>query len=339
MNLIKNLKLKTKNLRVQRTLLLTLYTAILMLPVTAGAEGSPIKISISPAISEYRLDPGEEGSQEINVNNPSDKTIALRVYVQNFLSSDFYGGLSFNNEESGDYTAKNWILLDKQNMVVEPGKTTKLRYRVVVPENAEPGDHYGIIFFETISHNDPFSESAIGINGRVGALQLITVSGEILEKGKVLGAVSSEKCTGVQCSFRTDFLRNWGPVPFEFKFENTGNIHTKVSGKIEIFNILGMKVGEVPIAEENILAGGTKIFEEKWLREPLFGYYKAKLTVVYGSMQVQDRAVVRFIGFPWIFCLPFAGMVLSYTAIRKIRKRNRVRSLVYREKHIDTNSS
>ena len=156
------------------------------------------------------------------------------------------------------------------------------------------------------------------ISARVGAIFLGTVSGQILEKGGVLGWTSSDKCSGFGCSVSTKKFREWGPVPYEFKFENTGNVHVKVKGKIEIYNLFGKKVAELPVDEQTVLPDSARIFTSTWLREPLFGFYKARLSISYGSLNVTDKAETSFFAFPLKVFLGLIVLVLIFIFFKKI---------------------
>jgi hypothetical protein len=198
-------------------------------------------------------------------------------------------------------------------------------YTTSIPKEAEPGGHYATIFFEYVNTSEISDNTTVDISERVGALVFITVSGQIFEKGQVLGAKSSNKCSGVQCSFKTARFREWGPVPFEFRFENTGNIHVKAKGKIEIYNLFGRKVGEIPVAEKTVLPKSTRFFDSKWLREPLFGYYTANLTINYGTLDVTEKAKTSFIVIPWKIVLGFVVLALFVVLFTRFKKKKRAR--------------
>ena len=127
----------------------------------------------------------------------------------------------------------------------------------------------------------------------------ITVRGDNIEQGQVLGASTAGTCSGLACSFKTAAFREWGPVPFSFNFENTGNVHVRVTGKIEVTDMFGRKVGGIPTPEETVLPSSTRNFSATWLRDVLFGRYVAKLTVTYGAARRSQTATVVFWAIPW----------------------------------------
>jgi hypothetical protein len=295
----------------------------LFVPYFTFASENDLTLALSPIIMEVKVDPGSSQIQKIGVNNKSSKAQGIRVYAQNFFASDEFGGVTFDNSSSSSYTAKDWLNFQKNNLVLAPKEQENLVFTIQAPKKAEPGGHYAVVFFEPIESPELSQNSSLGVTGRVGALLFITVSGQILEKGRVLGASSSDKCSGVSCSFKTKRFREWGPVPFEFRFENTGNIHVKVKGKIEIYNIFRQKIAEIPVDEKTVLPKSIRYFEAKWLREPLFGRYTAKLAITYGSLRVTDQAQTSFWAIPWKILSGFAilGLIFTFFVRQKRKKR------------------
>lgn len=312
----------------RRLFLLTLYIAIILTyPIFGYAEQNQSNaITVSPAINEIKINPGQAKIGEMVIINPTDSPLALRVYALSFEPADLFGTLKFVDNK--EVTAlPSWLSFDKQ-LLVPPKQSKKFKYKIDTPKEAEPGGQYASLFFETINllEEEAEKDNDTRITKRVGALFMVTVNGDIRETGRVLGASSSDKCSGLDCSFDAKKLREWGPVPFTFKFENTGNVHVKVRGKIEIFNIFRQKVGEIPVDEKTVLPEATRQLDATWLREPLFGYYRAKLTINYGTYNSQDKAEVWFFAFPWkiaILCLIVVTALLYY---RKRKKRKRART-------------
>ena len=317
-----------------KKLFLTLLIATIFLPLGSFAN-QETNLSISPIIVEKKIDPGKSAQEVLTVLNKSSKPMAVKVYAENFSAADEFGGMVFDTEDNGEYTLKSWVKFDKSNLIINPKSSEKVTITVDIPTNAEPGGHYGVVFFEPVIPKDSPDKSSLGISSRIGALFFVTASGEILEKGRVLGATSADKCSGVQCSFKTARFREWGPVPFQFKFENTGNVHVKVKGKIEIYNLFGMKVGDVAVDEKTVLPKSTRYFDVKWLREPLLGYYKAKLILNYGSLNVTDRAQVGFWAFPWkiaLIVLAFAVTIYFFWTRRRKKRARLNKNGLQREK-------
>jgi hypothetical protein len=263
------------------------------------AEDTPISIGVSPAISDIKISSGKKVTKTILVTNNGTDALAIRSYAENFEAANPFGGIKFSTDTTTQYSSMTWLDIKDKNMIIDPGQKKELTIVIDCPKDAEPGGHYSVVFLEPVGAVSSGDNSNVGISQRVGALLFITVEGNNKESGQVLGASTSDKCIGVQCSFKSDPFLEWGPVPFTFTFENTGNIHVKASGTIEIFNNFGKKVDEIPVDEKTVLPGSKRTFEAKWLREVLLGKYTAKLTVRYGSGNSVQRATTSFFVLPW----------------------------------------
>lgn len=311
-------------------LLATLVIALLFPFTTFAATAADVGLTVAPSIINADIGAGESQKRDITVVNNGLSPVAMNVYVENFAASDIYGGVSFNTDTSPTYSALTWVKLSEKKLVLGSGQSQKIDYTIKVPENAEAGGHYAVIFFEPVHGVEQSAGSSVGVSQRVGALLFITVDGDITEAGQVLGASTTDKCSGVQCSFKTAPFREWGPVPFVFQYENAGNVHVRVSGKIQIFNTFGKQVGEVPVAEKTVLPGTTRQFEANWLREPLLGKYTARLTLTYGASNSEVRAITTFWAFPWKLALLVLGAITTgialYTIVVRLRKKKRNKS-------------
>ena len=77
-------------------------------------------------------------------------------------------------------------------------------------------------------------------------LIFVTVPGSNLQKGKILNFTGPK------------FVQK-GPVDFKIKFENTGTVHFEPKGIITLANMLGKKVGEIPVSSQVVLPRGCEI--------------------------------------------------------------------------------
>lgn len=295
----------------------------LVAPV-ARAEDVPVTLGVSPAISEILINRGQSVQRDLLVENKAATPVALRVHSENFEASDPYGAITFNTDNTRQYASSSWIKLTNPGLILNPGQRTTLSLTISCPPDAEPGGHYATVFLEPVSAVATGDNSTIGVSQRVGALLFITVNGDNREQGNVLGAATNGSCTSVECSFKTDGWREWGPVPFTFEFENTGNVHVKVDGIISVKDVLGRNAGEVEVAQKTVLPGSSRHFQITWPREILFGKYTATLTLTYGTLRRSETAHVSFWVIPWrtiavaVILLLSVGLVIL---LRKYRKK------------------
>jgi hypothetical protein len=120
---------------------------------------------------------------------------------------------------------------------------------------------------------------------------------------RVAGAATEN---GYLKDFRLTGEDSWahqkGPYNFEVLFENNGNVHLTPSGKIEIRNTIGRKVGEVPIPAFFSLPESLRASQIVWNKPWAFGRYTAK-AIVNRNYQigpnVTDEKTVVFWVLPW----------------------------------------
>ena len=102
---------------------------------------------------------------------------------------------------------------------------------------------------------------------RVGALILLTVRGDTVTEG-TLQQFSTSK--------RVYFAL---PAQFLIQYRNTGTVHIVPRGKIEIKNMFGITVDEIPLRDWYVLRSSTRRREIVWLPRFALGYYTAQLSI------------------------------------------------------------
>lgn len=187
-------------------------------------------ISISPLKYELNIEPGKEASQLIKVTNSTDGALTLYTSKEDFVAGDDTGTPSFvkkQNATSDEYSLSSWITVEESNFTLAKGETREIRFRVKAPSNAEPGGHYGAVFF---SPGSP-EKGQVTVVQRLGVLLLVNVPGEVKIAGGLdsfnVGSSDQNKFTG-----KSEF--DAFPIVFQTRFKNDGNTHLKPTGKIEL---------------------------------------------------------------------------------------------------------
>ncbi len=213
-------------------------------------------LTISPPLLEIIANPGEKIEEEIKVIcDPGEENIPFFPSVANFGAKGEGGEPDFFEEER-PYSLAPWIKIDRSPIVFsEKRRRINVPFTIDIPEEAEPGGHYGVIFF---SREPEIREEAVtlGIGGKLGALILVKVTGEIREEGRLI-----EFDTEDGKSFY-----NRLPINFFVRFENIGNVHLKPRGRIEIKDIFG-KIKETLLVNEenrNVLPESIRKFTVIW---------------------------------------------------------------------------
>lgn len=253
-------------------------------------------VSISPAKFELSTNPGDVVQNVIRIYNDSAEPVNVTVNVDNFSPTGEAGQVVID-EISPDtgYSLKSWVTLNESAFSLEPRGSKAIEFTINVPAHAEPGGHYGSI----LASIAPFSAGGgVGVVQRIGALLLLDVSGQVVEKMYV-------------AEFSAPSFSEYGPVDLIVRFKNDGSIHLKPRGFIKITNMLGKDVGQVDIPQSNVLPQSARKFSIPWGHKYLFGKYTATLSAIYGSENNSLTAVIEFWVIPW----KIAGIILLILAL------------------------
>lgn len=283
------------------------------------AEG----LTVSPPLREITLQPGDTYSDTIRLTNPTQNLVELYPKTMNFEARGEGGDPSFYeaDETSHKYALAKWISYEQPKLALTPQQVAEFKYQIKVPLGAEPGGHYGVLFFATNPPEKAEGASQVAIASMVGSLVLVRIPGDIREEG-LLEKFSTEKKLYVST-----------PVVFNALIKNIGNIHFKPEGEIKIKNFWGGEVDKVIFNEEkgNVLPDSARKFEEKWTpaTEPFYkqpiGRFTGNLNLNYGEDDKMLAGSVSFWVIPKWFLVAVAVLILIivlWIITRLIRRKN-----------------
>ena len=186
-------------------------------------------------------------------------------------------------------SVSSWTTFSKASVEIASKGSATIDYTVKVPEAAEPGGHYAAIFASTQAP-DVTGGSGVSIAARVGSLLLVTVSGDIRTSAEVV-------------SFKTDkSVYQAGPINFTASLKNSGNIHFKPKGTIDIKN--GSTVQSISFNETggNVLPNSVRDYVTVLDGNFGFGRYTGTLDVTAQAPNgdsIPLAATVSFWVIPW----------------------------------------
>lgn len=265
-------------------------------------------VSVSPTLVEKDVTPGETVNLSIKVTNISSSAKTLYLTAADFIGDPKEGGAPQFVPSPAPGSFSTWIELAEKQVSVKPNERKEVSFKMNVPQNAEPGSHYGAII---VSEENPAPSGGapqVAVTSQISSLIFAKVAGEVIEKGKTL-------------SFST--TQGWyeyPPVNFEVRFENQGNVRTKPTGLIEIYNSAGVKEDVLQINKSfgGVLPNDTRKFEEtwkpnKWLNIiPRMGLYRAEGVLTYGlPSQTEKLGSVNFWLIPYKFLGIVTGVILA----------------------------
>jgi hypothetical protein len=266
-------------------------------------------IAISPLTFELTANPGDTLTNKLKVYNPTDSIISIKMETEDFKPYEELGEVKIEPAETDTYSLKRWVKTEPIEFTLEPREQKFIDFIIEVPENAEPGGKYGSVLASTTG---VIGEMPVGlaIGQKVGALLLLTISGEVSEDLTIKEFIAPS------------FLE-YGPVPFTMRFENKGTVHVRPRGFVTITNWWGKKVADVEFSQLNVIPGAIRKIETKWDNKWLLGKYTAMLVGSYGTANLPfNPPVLVFWAFPWKIALGiFLALLLILAFFYKTRKR------------------
>jgi len=268
-------------------------------------------VAISPLTFELTANPGDiVPANNIKIYNPTDNIISIKMEAEDFRPEGETGQVIVEPEAETTYSLKRWVKIDPTEFTLEPKAEKFVAFTIEVPENAEPGGKYGSILASTTGMIGE-ELTGTGVAQKVGALLLLTVSGETKE-------ILAIKDFTMPSSFF-----EYGPVPFTIRFENTGTVHLKPKGFVTITNWREKKVADLEFPQQNVIPGSIRKIETKLDKKWLFGKYTAMVVGSYGIDNLPiSSEVLTFWVFPWRITLAILiVLILVLLFFYKTRKR------------------
>jgi len=262
--------------------------------------------SVSPPTFELSANPGDKVSNVIKVSNPTNSPVQLIVDARNFTAQGESGAVELTDENS-TFSVASWITISPTEATIPPKSQVKFSYKIDVPLDAEPGGHFGSVVFRVKTGNN--SQGA-AVAQEIGSLVLLKIAGPISEEADII-------------SFKSlDSFYEYGPVDFELRTKNSGNVHIRPKGYVVISDFFGRTVAKVPIEAKNVLPDAIRKTEAKWNKKYLFSKYTAIATLSYGSDNKTMTATTTFGGFPYkIVSVVVVAVVLILLIVYKGRNR------------------
>ncbi|MFH1749434.1 MAG: hypothetical protein ABH837_00820 [bacterium] len=277
-------------------------------------------VSLSPPIMEISVDPGDVVNKQIKLSNPLNHAVRMYPLVYDFLAMGEEGQQTFlpATSESRDFSLASWISYSRSVVSLASNEEDILDFKIIIPKSAEPGGHYGVIFFSTDAAGAQAQPGQISVSGMVGSLILVRVSGDIVEKAEII-------------EFSAPRWSLNGPIKFITRIENLGNVHFKPRGSINISNWRGENIESFDLnpLTGNVLPESIRRFESEWKNQGRWGRFTAKVSATYGTEKQKLESELVFWIIP-IYILIILGLILAILVIFivwLIRRRNKPKQI------------
>jgi len=281
-----------------------LVVLLLMLSVTLAA--APVSanpgLRVSGAILVTDVSPGDMFTHKMTVGTKDeDQPMDILVDV-GAVRQSLDGGYQLlqASEDTGTYSARQFITLDKSSFHLEPGDSQDVIASIHIPENVGAGGRYAVINV----HSQPTGQGQIGIVSAINIPIYLTIKGsQVLHTGKITQLTTSEVVSGQ-------------PVDILTTFQNTGNHHFKVKGEVTISNAAGETLDTIYLAltTSSMIPTMSRRLKATFIPEgelPL-GVYSIKSKIMLEDGTVLDEASTKFeVGKPYVPPPPPASITLT----------------------------
>ena len=301
--------LRLKGTGVVLIVLSLLSTGLLYASSSAQNADNRISIGISPQLLDITANPGELQNTTFRLTNASEGTIALKTIPKNFLPRGEEGSIDLTEDQTS-FSLADWITVTPEQADIAPSKTQDFRVAINVPENAEPGSHFGSVVFQTIP---PESDtSAALVSQEVAPIILVRIAGNTNESVEIEEFKTSKST-----------YSNQSNVELFSRLKNTGSVHFKPAGQIVIKNMFGNEVTKLDLERKNVLPDSIRQITTNWSLDGFkLGWYTAELTVVFGENDEIRTAKTNFVIFPYQIVLPVIAVlaILGFLAYKGRRR-------------------
>jgi hypothetical protein len=280
---------------------LLLNVLFLALPYSKINAQSARSFSISPPNFEINANPGDVVKNTIKVQNISDVDMIFDMKAENFVAYGDEGQVSLTEEDS-TYSISKWLEFSSVQFAVPAHGEYLFDFTINIPQNAEPGSHYGAVVFSNGASGIIESGSGANVVQEIGALVLIRIPGEVNEDASIVNfAPVSEYFTDPK-------------IKFTSIVENTGGVHFKMTPLIKIYDIFGNKVKTIDVASHNVLPETKRIFDAESDFDG-FGYYRAEIEMFYAGGAKILHADSHFIALNTAKSIPITLGVVTAIAV------------------------
>jgi hypothetical protein len=230
------------------------------------------------------VSPGERNFGEITLENPSEESKNMRLYLEDwYYIPGGSGAKEFVPVNTTPTSACSWITFSPAEFTIPAFGKQKINYSITTPKDAS-GAHFATLFFETL-----FSKGVIGsgdrsvalnVNVRMATLFFVEVKGSIERSAKI----SNLKIQPSQ--------EDKGALAITLDFENTGNTDITTLGSFSLMNDQGLVSARGAFNNVYTFPGGKGSLLGTWKESIPAGVYDLVITVDLGKA-LEDAGVGR----------------------------------------------
>lgn len=267
---------------------------------------------VSPVRVELNLDKGQSQTVTLTVENPTSIETTAQAVINAFeASSDETGQpkilLDNSNPPSNDFKSLVSAIPD---VTLAPHEKKDIPVTITVPNNASAGGYYGAIRFVAAQGDN---EKNVALSASVGTIFLVRVSGDLVEDLQLV------EFTAAKNGDTGRIFIGSGEMSIVTRLKNTGNIHVKPFGRIQVTDRSGKIVQEYEFnstdPRANVLPSSTRKFTDVLTPQKWVGKYTITANLGYGTGGNLITAKNTFWVIPIWFVIALAGLIVILVAV------------------------
>jgi len=252
---------------------------------------------LGPTRLSFSLAPGEEETTMLEVTNRQGETASFQIVTEDFSAgSTPEEATKLYGAESGPFPARSWLVPASQTFSLRHGERALVPVTVRVPVDALPGDHYAAVLINRLMTDEEGADQGFAILSRVGTLFLISVEGDVIQKGDLTQLRTGRTVYGTY------------PIDLHLTGQNEGTVYMTPIGTIDIKNLLGFVVDQIPVKDWVILRNSTRTLRLDWQPRFALGYYTAT-----AHLKIGDESLTVVQDSFWV--LPIVPILLALICI------------------------
>lgn len=298
-----------------------LLTAIISAFITTFFLATPtfaldgITLQISPTSHKIALDPGNEYTDSVSIQNLNDQPIKYKMSLRPYQASDIFYNPDFATENNYTQIVK-WITFAEPSGELAPHSNKDIKYTIKVPADVPSGGQYATIVAETPAQTQAGS---IEIISSVGSILYAHIGSNTREEGSLV----SQNIWPFQIG---------SPITTENTVKNTGNVDFDVTTTLKVSKLLtGNTVyddSEDPLVQ-TVLPDSTRFIRSSWYDTPKLGVFTVTQTTSFLD-QTYDLSGIVIVCPLWLTLviatiIALAIFLLIFNLIRYLKNRARRR--------------
>ncbi|KGQ21910.1 hypothetical protein [Thermus filiformis] len=226
-------------------------------------------LGVEPPVLLKEAAPGQVLTTTLTVHNVGDKPVRVRVSAGDW-TYDPLGQLQYLPPGTLKESASPWLSFSPSELLLGPKQSGKLTYTLAVPKDAKPGSHWGVLFLEGEDPDPPPGLPLATFRVRLGHVYYVNLP-PVERGGRVSGILPTPPKAPDD------------PYRFAVKYQNTGNVAQKVSGRFEVRDQAGKVVASLPVEEVVVLPKSERILPISLVGPLPAGAYTAFVLLNYGD--------------------------------------------------------